>query len=259
MSDAPAELRYLSFAETLRSEILALPPNTVLPTEQQLSERFGTSRVTLRRAMDILEQAGLVTRQRGRGTIVSPAKLTRMLPPLTTIEEDCAAQNRRLTTKVRCFEPKAEPPEFVKDRLHLKRGETVGLLELLRSVDDRIASFERRFLPSAIARRFDPDTLETTPFIEIVRAIAPGPSVTADWELDVVPAFRESAIALGITPGVLVVETTSAEYQKNGSPIVVSRTLYRMDRVNFKAGGTWTMNKRHRKGATSLKPESRFR
>jgi GntR family transcriptional regulator len=239
-----AELRYLNFAETLRSEILALPPNTVLPTEQQLSERFGTSRVTLRRAMDLLEQAGLVSRQRGRGTIVSPPKLTRMLPPLTSIEEDCKAQNRRISTKVPRFEPKFSPPEFVQKRLQLRRGETVGFLELIRLIDDRVASCEHRFLPAAIAKRFDPAALATESFIEIVRGIQPGPSVTADWELDVVPVFREAAAALGITPGVLVVETVSAEYLKNGTPILVSRTLYRIDRVNFKAGGSWTISKR---------------
>lgn len=244
MADATVELRYLNYAEILRSEILELPPNTVLPTEQQLADRFGTSRVTLRRAMDLLEQAGLVSRQRGRGTVVSPPKLTRMLPPLTTIEEDCIRQRRRLQTKICRFEPKFAPPDYVQERLRLKQNQSVGFLELTRFVDDRVVSFEQRFLPPNIAHRFDPDALQSQPFIEIVRKIAPAPCETVDWELDVVPALRETAAALGTTPGVLIIETTSAEYVKNGAPILVSRTWYRIDRVAFKAGGSWIVKAR---------------
>ena len=73
--------RYLAVTEALRAEITAASPNTLLPTEQQLARRFGVSRLTLRRALGLLERSGLVSRQRGRGTTVSPTKIRRLLAP----------------------------------------------------------------------------------------------------------------------------------------------------------------------------------
>jgi GntR family transcriptional regulator len=77
--------RYLAVMEALRAEIAAAAPNTILATEQQLARRFGVSRLTLRRALGVLERSGLVSRQRGRGTSVSPPKISRLLAPLYTL------------------------------------------------------------------------------------------------------------------------------------------------------------------------------
>ncbi len=45
-----------------------------LPPEPELCERFGVSRITVRRAVADLERLGFVRRQQGRGTFVSPRK-----------------------------------------------------------------------------------------------------------------------------------------------------------------------------------------
>ena len=63
--------RYVNVATVLEGEISRLAPNSLLPTEVQLARRFGVSRITVRGALDVLERSGLVSRLRGRGTIVS--------------------------------------------------------------------------------------------------------------------------------------------------------------------------------------------
>jgi GntR family frlABCD operon transcriptional regulator len=47
-----------------------------LPVEAELGERFGVSRITVRRAVSELEEAGLVQRRQGRGTFVTPRPAT---------------------------------------------------------------------------------------------------------------------------------------------------------------------------------------
>lgn len=47
-----------------------------LPTEPELCDRFGVSRITVRRAVADLEQMGMVTRRQGRGTFVSVPRST---------------------------------------------------------------------------------------------------------------------------------------------------------------------------------------
>lgn len=56
-------------------------PGSVLPTEQVLGERFGVSRVTVRRALADLQAQGFVQRRHGRGTYVRE-QVPAALPPM---------------------------------------------------------------------------------------------------------------------------------------------------------------------------------
>jgi GntR family transcriptional regulator, frlABCD operon transcriptional regulator len=58
-----------------------------LPPEPELCERFGVSRITLRRAVAELCEAGLLVRQQGRGTIVAPRKVRQALVSLSGSSE----------------------------------------------------------------------------------------------------------------------------------------------------------------------------
>lgn len=65
--------RYMQAYTALRDWIHhgAYSPGDRLPSEPQLCEIFGVSRITIRSAIDLLEREGLVARQQGRGTFVS--------------------------------------------------------------------------------------------------------------------------------------------------------------------------------------------
>lgn len=63
---------YERIAGALRDEILARtrPPGERLPTQEELGETFGASRIAVRRALDLLESEGLIDRvQGGRATV----------------------------------------------------------------------------------------------------------------------------------------------------------------------------------------------
>lgn len=231
------EARYLQVAEALRRQIQTLGPNSLLPTEQQLARRFGVSRVTLRRALGLLERSGLVSRQRGRGTIVSPPKITRRFSPLYTFEDDLRQQGIKFETQVVEYDPEATPPDFIRGRLRLPLGATVGFLSLARLVDDRIICHDRRHLHPAIAGRFDRSLVQDRAVSEILGELT-GMRITAvDWESEIVPAIREVAAVLGITPGALIVANTFTYYLEDGSPVEAGVMSYRIDRCKFQFAG----------------------
>ncbi|MGE5550550.1 MAG: GntR family transcriptional regulator [Bacteroidota bacterium] len=72
--------RYREMEQFIRGKIAAgdWPPGYQLPTERELSIMFGVSRITTSRALLELQKAGLVVREQGRGTFISPLAKSRI-------------------------------------------------------------------------------------------------------------------------------------------------------------------------------------
>lgn len=68
----PGQSRYGALAGALRERVIAgeWPPGSALPAEQMLAAEHGVALGTMRRALDLLVQQGLVERIHGRGTFV---------------------------------------------------------------------------------------------------------------------------------------------------------------------------------------------
>ena len=70
-----AQFVWEQVAQDLAQEIAtgALPPGSRLPSEAELAVIYGVARMTVRRAISSLVEAGKVTRLHGRGTFVAQA------------------------------------------------------------------------------------------------------------------------------------------------------------------------------------------
>ncbi len=68
--------RYAQIAEDLRERIAAgeYAPGAHLPSEPELGEAYGVSRITIRSAFDALRDEGVLTSARGKGVVVAPPK-----------------------------------------------------------------------------------------------------------------------------------------------------------------------------------------
>ena len=69
----------------------SLTPETQLPSEEGLIERFKVSRTTVRKAIQNLVERGLVEVRRGKGTFVTQPRITQELTELTGFVEDMQA------------------------------------------------------------------------------------------------------------------------------------------------------------------------
>ncbi len=225
--------RYLAIVETLRTEILAASPNTVLPTENQLAVRFGVSRPTLRRALGLLERSGLILRQRARGTIVSPPKVVRSLQPLYTIEEDFRRKGIPLETCVLDYRPALDAPQHIRDILKLDRHGRVALLVLRRLVNGQIIACDFAYIPISLMAKVRPDEVTARPLIEVLGGRTGVPIDRLDWEIEILPSAPEVASVLKITPGVLVVASNTTAYALDGTPVSRNERYYRIDLVKF--------------------------
>ena len=68
----PGQSRYAALAAAMRERIVAgeWPPGSAIPAEQMLAAEHGVALGTMRRALDLLAEQGLIERVHGRGTFV---------------------------------------------------------------------------------------------------------------------------------------------------------------------------------------------
>jgi GntR family transcriptional regulator len=94
---------YLQLVDWLREDISIRQPGARIDSEPQLARRFGVSRFTVTRAIEILVRDGLLTRRQGLGTFVAPPRLRRAPTYLRSFTEAMAAEGRTATHRLLDF------------------------------------------------------------------------------------------------------------------------------------------------------------
>src|SRR5260370_30645371 len=89
--------RYYQLKEIIRERIRSgeWKPGELIPSERELSEKYGISRMTARQAITELVNEGLFYREQGKGTFVSQRKITQQLIHLTRFTRDIRARGQR--------------------------------------------------------------------------------------------------------------------------------------------------------------------
>jgi GntR family transcriptional regulator len=94
---------YLQLLDWLKEDLSIRQPGARIDSEPQLARRFGVSRFTVTRAIEILVRDGLLTRRQGLGTFVAPPRLRRASIYLRSFTEAMAAEGRTTTHRLLDF------------------------------------------------------------------------------------------------------------------------------------------------------------
>jgi len=151
--------RYEQIADHLRGLVSKLVPGDRLPSDAELCDQFGVSRMTARQAMQVLVAEGLVIRKRGAGTFVSATKVPRQLgSPLSFTE---SMRRRGLKASSRLLERTVtEASQEERKTLDLAPGDLVCILERIRLADGIPMAIERAVIPAALVDSFHTDIQE---------------------------------------------------------------------------------------------------
>lgn len=118
-----------------------LPPGSPIPSERDLAEQYGVSRLTVRAAVGQLVSEGLLTRARGRGTFTAQRRMEVQLY-LESFTDDMRRRGRAPSTEVlSCAED--VPPPAAAAALGLEPTETAYRLFRLRRADGTPLAVER--------------------------------------------------------------------------------------------------------------------
>ena len=139
---------YRQLVDWLRSDIARRAVGDRIDSEPQLAERFGVSRFTVTRAIEILVDEGLIRRRQGLGSFVAPPPLQRAPSYLSSFTEAVEAQGRKPSHRLLHFGPVAW-------RRGLPYPEGVALvgLDRLRLVDGEPTAIHRSVIDAGLADR----------------------------------------------------------------------------------------------------------
>jgi len=122
-----------------------LEPDTPIPSERDLGEKYGLSRMTVRQAINQLVADGRLYRVRGRGTFVAQPKMDLQVR-LASFTEDMTRRGMVPASRTLGFE-RIEATAALARQLELGPGEPVVRLSRLRYADSIPMAVERTHLP----------------------------------------------------------------------------------------------------------------
>jgi GntR family transcriptional regulator len=201
--DLPTLPKYQRLANWIEQRIAsgAFPPDSALPTEEQLCREFGVSRGTVQQAIAGLVQKGLVRREQGRGSFVSPPRQPDVTSfTLLSFEEMMLRQGRTPGTRVltaRIIPAAAQAAE----RLAIAPETPVTQIVRLRLADGQPVSWEERLLAHDLCPDLLTHDLEHGSIHRLLVDTYRLPLVRMEQSVEIAPAPTDVAEALQVRPG----------------------------------------------------------
>ena len=168
--------KYLDIVDDLRNTILYGKYKNAdkIEDEKTLGITYNASKLTIKKAVDILVQEGLLVKKQGSGTyintiafanpLLTPNNLTR--PSSLTHEY----KNKTTTSKVLEFEI-IKANEYIAKSLLLKAGDFVYKVYRVRYIDNEANSIEEVYMPINIITGLNPDIVNHSIYDYIIETL----------------------------------------------------------------------------------------
>jgi GntR family transcriptional regulator len=218
-------IRYQEIADELRRRARSATPGSVLPSEAELSEEFKASRVTVRRALELVRDDGLIAARQGFGWFVATEPLRQPLERLGTIEAQLERSGRDSRRRVIEFAFVPAPPHVAAvlgpgsvlrvKRVNLADGEPFAVVTV--------------WCPAELGQRLSMDDVERHPFYELVDRRLRGATQTIGAD----SAEPADAELLHVPVGSPVLKCLRVTTDTEGTPVLMSEHLFPAHRTEF--------------------------
>jgi DNA-binding GntR family transcriptional regulator len=222
---------YFQVAEQLEKAIVdgVLSPGDRIANEVTLAGELGLSRPTMRQAIQLLVDKGLLVRKRGVGTQVVHGQIRRPVE-LTSLHDDLQRAGQSPHTEVLSCQ-RGEADDVVAQELRLPAGSPVWSLERLRYVSDEPLALMHNFLPIDI---LDLETVDLAAkgLYEYLR-LAGVQLRVANQQIGARRAEAREAKLLGERRGSPLLTMTRTAFDNAGRAVEYGTHVYRAERYTF--------------------------
>jgi GntR family transcriptional regulator len=211
-----------------------LKPGEQLPTEAELVERHGVSRITAKRALDDLVNQGLAYRQQGKGTFVASRRI-RDISGFGSFSEDIRSRGLTPSSQVILFK-EVYPEADIRERLHLAEGSRAFILKRLRLADGDPVAVETAHISCALCPGLLKEDLAAQSLFAVLKERFGILPTWADAEIESRAATKHEATLLGMKEGKPVLQARRTTFTANYEVIECVDSIYRGDRFTFYTG-----------------------
>lgn len=206
----------------------------LLPPESHFVNRLGISRGTLREAMRVLEEEGVVRRKQGIGTLICDATnpIRSTLDINESVSEMILGQGMKPGSKDTKVESIKADPELA-EKLNLTPGESVISLSRIRTADSVPVAYTIDFSPSSVvpekfSQAFKGGSLYT--YMEEKLGIELTNSML---QIQPTKAPKSIARSLDVRPGTLLMLLKQTDTNTSNKPVLYSEEYFVADRFTF--------------------------
>lgn len=210
-----------------------LKPGDMIPSENELSKKYGISRMTAKKAIDSLTIKGLVERTQGKGTYVSSyeKKIELPLNRLRGFTQKVCEMGLVPENKLLAFE-KIPCPKNISKILGIEEGEKVWRMERVRQIDEIPAVFEESYISVKLLPDLKEKNLLESKFDYIKKIGLEIGNGEREILAEIPSDYVASALRLKRNEPILLAENTT--YLKKGEVLEYSKIYYNQKKYRFK-------------------------
>jgi GntR family transcriptional regulator len=226
-ANTPRTIRYQAIADALRARVASgeFAAGRVLPSEADLSREFDASRVTVRRALEVLRADGLLDSRQGFGWFVATDPIRQSLGRLATIEGQMAESGIHPERRILEF-------AFVPANAHLHdllHADQVLRVKRLNLADGAPFAVVTVWCPAEMGQKFSRLDVERAPFYELLDVPLRGATQTIGADA----ASAADADLLDIPAGSPVLRCERVTTDDHGRAVLVSEHVFPAHRTEF--------------------------
>lgn len=221
------EIRYRAIGDDLRRRVEGgeFAAGRLLPSESELSESYAASRVTIRKALELLREEGLVDARQGFGWFVAADPLRQTLGRLGTIESQLTASGAHSERRILDF-GFVEAPARARSVL---AATTVLEVRRLNLADGEPFALVTVWCPEDLGAHLSRADVEQSTFYEVLGVPLGGAVQTIGATIATEPVARLLDVPAG-SPVLRVERITSSV---DGRPVLLSEHLFPAHRTEF--------------------------
>lgn len=201
-----------------------------LPSERDLADHFEVSRMTLRQAVTLLVEEGILERRVGSGTYVASHRVRDKMRGTTSFTEIVHSQGKTPSSKLISYQRQLASDTEIKE-LQLEPSDYVIRMERIRYADNIPLVFEVASIPEKFIKDMKRDEI-TEHFFKTL--ISHGFEIGKSRQtIYAKTASERVASYLSVSRGHAILALTQVSYFSNGNPFEYVRSQYVGDRFEF--------------------------
>lgn len=187
-----------------------------LPSETLLAKKYEVSRNTLRQALAVLNEDGLIIKSQGKGTLVAPRKKKEFSQ---TVFNPMTVSCKEVITHTDYLYNFAPPTDIAKEKLHLKQSDLILASNNIYHVNHHVVGFSFIQIPMRTIEKFGVDVSDEKQVEQLIETDIYSGAVNATMTIKLIYANEMEVEFLGLEPLVPILLSESILLDGKSEPM----------------------------------------